>query len=130
MNDVAGVIEDVEEIAILLPRILTQIVDVDVPQILTSHHTHGPAPQLHTMDVPMPPVMTQDARLERVKQRFDRTACAIKNGPARQPFRSRRSSPFTSSTSSQRTERCSHRTPLRKSLHRLYISPSRSKERR
>ena len=49
----------------------------------------------------------------------------------------RRSSPSTSSRNSQRRGGCSHRTLLRKSLHRLYIrisqlsySPSRRKERR
>ena len=50
MNDVAGMIEDVEEIAILVPQILTQMVEraVDVPQISADQQT-----------VPMPQVTTQ-----------------------------------------------------------------------
>ena len=73
VNDVAGVIDDVEEIAILVPRILTQMVErtVDVPQILTvqqpvpqvttqSVARPYPAPQLQTVDVPVPQVMIQE----------------------------------------------------------------------
>ena len=48
-----------------------------------------------------------DSRLDRVKQRFHKTVCAINNGPA---VRSRRSSPSTSLTNSQRGERYRHRT--------------------
>ena len=41
VNDVADMIEDVEEIAILVPQILTQMVEraVDVPQISTDQQT-------------------------------------------------------------------------------------------
>ena len=49
----AGVIEDVEEIAILVLRILTQMVErtVDVPQILT---VQQPVPQVTTQTVARP----------------------------------------------------------------------------
>ena len=67
--------EDVEEIAIPMPRIQTQVVErtADVPQILTVQQPVPvpqvttqtvarpyPAPQLQTMDVPMPQVTIQD----------------------------------------------------------------------
>ena len=49
VNDAAGVIEDVEEIDIPVPRIPTQMVErTDVPQILTVQQP-----------VPMPHVTTQ-----------------------------------------------------------------------
>ena len=67
-------IEDVEEIAIPVPRIPTQMVErTDVSQVLTIQqpvpfpHTTTqvverpyPASQLQTVDVPMPQVMTQE----------------------------------------------------------------------
>ena len=75
VDDATGEIEDVEEIAIPMPRIQTQMVErtADVPQILTVHQPVPvpqvttqtvarpyPAPQLQTMDVPMPQVMIQE----------------------------------------------------------------------
>ena len=58
VNDVAGTIEDVEEMAILVPQILTQMVEraVDVPQISTDQ----PSVLVQTVDVPVPQVMTQE----------------------------------------------------------------------
>ena len=69
VNDAAGVIEDVEEVAIPVPHIQTQMVErtadvpqtsavqqpVPVPQVTTQvvERPH-PVPQLQTMDVPMP----------------------------------------------------------------------------
>ena len=75
LNDVAGVIEDVGEVVISMPRIQTQMVErtADVPQILTVQQPvpvpqfttqtvarPSPAPQLQTMDVPVPQVMIQE----------------------------------------------------------------------
>ena len=57
VNDVAGMIEDVEEMAILVPQILTQMVEraVDVPQISTDQQT-VPMPQVteQVVDRPYP----------------------------------------------------------------------------
>ena len=57
MNDVAGMIENVEEIAKLVPQILTQMVEraVDVPQISTDQQT-VPMPQVtkQVVDRPYP----------------------------------------------------------------------------
>ena len=52
MNDVAGVIEDVDEVAILVPRIPTQMVEgtVDVPQI-SAVQQPVPVPQVTTQVV-------------------------------------------------------------------------------
>ena len=49
VNDAAGVIEDVEEIAIPMPRIQTQMVErtADMPQILTVQQP-VPVPQVTT----------------------------------------------------------------------------------
>ena len=57
------------------------------------------------------------------QQRFDKTEYSIKNG---REFDREEAHLFTSSTSSQRRERCSHKTILRKALreHRLYINNS------
>ena len=73
VNDVAGMIEDVEEMAILVPQIPTQMVErtADVPQISTEQQTElVPQDQtnckptissvsVQTVDVPVPQVMTQ-----------------------------------------------------------------------
>ena len=60
MNDVAGVIEDVEEMAIMVPHILTQMVEraVDVPQISTDQQT-VPMPQVTTQVVDRPYPVSQ-----------------------------------------------------------------------
>ena len=70
VNDVAGMTEDVEEIAILEPQILTQVVEraVDVPWISTDQETvpcrKSPnklsTVSVQTVDVPVPQVMTQE----------------------------------------------------------------------
>ena len=75
VNDVAGVIEDVEEIAFPMPRIPAQMVErtADVPQILTVQQPVPmpqftkptvarpcPAPQLQTVNVPEQLIMTQE----------------------------------------------------------------------
>ena len=57
VNDVEGMIEDVEEMAILVPQILTQMVEraVDVSQISTDQQT-VPMPQVtkQVLDRPYP----------------------------------------------------------------------------
>ena len=75
VNDVPGMTEDVEEVAIPMPRIQTQMVErtADVPQILTFQQPVPvpqvttqtvvrpcPAPQLQTVNVPEPQIMTQE----------------------------------------------------------------------
>ena len=69
MNDAARVIEDVEEIAIPMQQIQTQMVErtADVPQILTVQRP---------MDVPMPQVMAQENRGE---SRGDARAQIVEN---------------------------------------------------
>ena len=78
MNDVAGMIEDVEEMAFLVPQILTQMVEraVDMPQIsnektdsahAASHRTgrrvsHIQCPSCKQWTVQVPQVMTHEVR--------------------------------------------------------------------
>ena len=60
VNDVASMIEDVEEMAILVPQILTQMVEraVDVPQISTDQQT-APMPQITEQGVDRPYPVSQ-----------------------------------------------------------------------
>ena len=81
--------------------------------------------------------MTRKRRSRREQRTSSKRRCTPVPGSARDSSIEKKLTVCTSSTSSQRREGCSHKTLLRKSLHRLYISisqlqcsPSRSEERR
>ena len=64
MNDVAGMIEDVEEIAILVPQIPTRMVEraADVPQISTDQQTvPGPRKSPHRTSIDLIRCLSSDS---------------------------------------------------------------------